>query len=65
MRLPPTLTGEEAEVKLRAKLLAPGNDTYGAHIEFVNQGIGNGFDAPKLPDEVYDKLLAANKVSIF
>lgn len=51
-RLPPTLSGEKAEQMLKDKILEDKGDTYGAIVEFKVQSTGNGFDAPKLPEDL-------------
>jgi hypothetical protein len=63
LRLPPTLNSADAEKILRAKLLDEKNDTFGAQIELLNIDPANGFDAPKLPEDLYQKFINANKVS--
>lgn len=37
------------------------DDTFGAKIEFKPAGSGNGFDAPKLPEDVLAKFKESNR----
>jgi hypothetical protein len=63
LRLPPTLDSKTAEDIVRSKIFEKSEEVFGAHIEFKVNGVGNGFDAPKLPDDLMDKLLISTKVA--
>lgn len=53
--MPPTLKGSEAEQALK-QILAQSEHTFGAQVDLITADIGNGFDAPKLPPAIEDKL---------
>ena len=61
LRLPPTLLATKAAEIVKEKLSQP-ND-FNAQVEVIIGDGGNGFDAPKLPDEVSTKFTEAHKVS--
>jgi len=48
LRLPPTLSSEEAEAKVRKIILVEGDEVYGAKVEIVGCHGGNGFDTKAL-----------------
>ncbi|CDW75791.1 peptidase m20 [Stylonychia lemnae] len=62
LRLPPTLSGEEAAKVVSAKILEERPETFGAKIDFQITSTGNGLDAPKLPDDIHKKFLEAHTV---
>lgn len=56
LRLPPTLQANKAAEILKQKFNEEKEDTYGATVIFkVNSG-ANGFDAPKLPEDLMTKI---------
>jgi hypothetical protein len=63
LRLPPTLDLKTAEDIIRSKIFEKNEEVFGAHIEFKRGGCGNGFDSPKLPDDLMEKLLTSAKVA--
>jgi len=61
LRLPPTPSEEAARKSILGlvdKLKAEGrfDSTYGAEVEIKIFDIGNGFNAPKLPEDISNKL---------
>ena len=56
MRLPPTLDWKTSEEILKKILLEEKDDTYGAIVEYKNVGNGNGFDPPKLSEDIMKKI---------
>lgn len=59
LRLPPTLLASKAAEIVRAKLSEP--EQYNSKVEIsIGEG-GNGFDAPKLPEEIQEKFTEAHK----
>ena len=60
LRLPPTLDPAKAAEIVKAKLSEP--EPFNSQVEVVISGTGNGFDAPKLPDEIDNKFNEAHKV---
>ncbi len=44
---------------MKAKLTEP--EPYNSQVEVVIAGAGNGFDAPKLPEEIENKFNEAHK----
>ena len=59
LRLPPTLDSAKAAEIVKAKLTEP--EQFNSQVEVVIAGAGNGFDAPKLPDEIENKFNEAHK----
>jgi acetylornithine deacetylase/succinyl-diaminopimelate desuccinylase-like protein len=49
MRIPPGLSSKYVVDTLKTKLEAPGDETFGAVIEFTLIDGNDGFDAPDLP----------------
>ena len=52
MRIPPRLSSKEVVRILKEKLEAPGPETFGAKITFFCDDLGDGFDAPDLPENI-------------
>ena len=61
MRIPPGLSSQYVVDTLKAKLEAPGDETFGASIEFTLIDGNDGFDAPDLPPFLKDCLEAATR----
>ena len=59
LRLPPTLDSAKAFEIVKAKLSEP--EPYNSKVEVVIAGAGNGFDVPKIPDEIENKFNEAHK----
>lgn len=61
LRLPPGLTAKNAGDIVRAKLTEKRDEeTYNADIEVIIGEGGNGFDAPKLPEEIQSKFFESH-----
>jgi len=63
MRLPPTLNAEKANELLKEKFLEQKEDTFGALVEYSTVDKANGFDSPKLPENISNIFNEAHKVS--
>jgi hypothetical protein len=62
LRLPPTLSATKAAEIVKRILTEPReSETYNAKIELTIGEGGNGFDAPKLPDDIENKFNEAHK----
>lgn len=59
LRLPPTLNSAKAAEIVKAKLTEA--EPYNSQVEVSIAGAGNGFDAPKLPEELENKFNEAHK----
>lgn len=56
MRIPPKLSSQKVCDILKEKITAPGDDTFGANIEFNVIDGNDGFDAPDLPPNIKTSL---------
>ena len=61
VRLPPSLDAEKAKQVIHDKIMEKKPDTFNAEVELKFTSQGNGFDAPKLPDELYKPFEEATK----
>jgi acetylornithine deacetylase/succinyl-diaminopimelate desuccinylase-like protein len=61
LRIPPLLSSKDVVAKLEEKFTQPGDDTFGAKVEFTVVDLGDGFDAPDLPDNLKSCLNAATE----
>lgn len=60
LRLPPTLSATKAAEIVKSILNEKKEETYNAQVDIVIGEGGNGFDAPKLPDEIETKFNEAH-----
>jgi len=61
MRIPPHLPSQKCVEVLKEKLTAPGEETFGAKIDFEVLDAGDGFDAPDLPEKIKNGLNKATE----